>query len=157
MYGEESRVASRRGRVPARCEKRSNANRAGPHRTGHYRDRRVPPHGDAPKRVVPRPRRKLRELVSENINRREVHFADRANEKLVRNARLLTSHQSPLTDPPVLLPPPFLVVEQIAHCLNIGAIRNTQLLFPTLQRRCRKIIPAKLRTEVIPNQNIAFV
>jgi len=45
----------------------------------------------------------------------------------------------------------FLEVEQVGHGLNIVALRNTQLLLPALQRRCRKIVPAELRAEVIPD------
>jgi len=51
----------------------------------------------------------------------------------------------------LLLPPPFFKIEEVAHRLNIGAISNAQLLFPALQCRRRKIVPAKLRDEVIPD------
>src|SRR6266480_3001044 len=60
--------ASGRQRVRARSEKHLSANRAGPHRTGHYRVRRVPSHGDARKRVFPAPQKKPHARVSETVN-----------------------------------------------------------------------------------------
>jgi hypothetical protein len=69
---------------------------------------------------------------------------------------LLTSHVSRITDPD-LFPPPFFKVEEIAHRLDVGAIGNTKLFFPALQRWRRKIVPAELGAEIIPNENIAFV
>ena len=58
--------ASHRAPVRARLGRHSNANRAGPHRTEHYRVRRVPPHDDAQKPVVPVLQRKQRALASES-------------------------------------------------------------------------------------------
>jgi hypothetical protein len=66
IHEKQGRGASRRGHVPARSEKHSNANHAGPHRTEHYRVRRVPPHADARKRVVPELQKKPRAPANEN-------------------------------------------------------------------------------------------
>lgn len=69
IHGKQGRGASHRGRVRARPEKRSNANRAGPHRIERYRVRRVPPRGGVRKRVIPELQKKPRALPSETVNR----------------------------------------------------------------------------------------